>query len=58
MTIVKNRLTGEEIYIFKLNCNDIVFQMAINRKDLMGEPAVGRRFKGEIWMMGTVKFKA
>ena len=56
MTIVKNRLTGEEIYIFKLNCNDIVFQMAINRKDLMGEPAVGRRFKGQIWMMGTVRF--
>ncbi len=56
MVLVQNRMTGEEIYNFKLDCNDVIFHVAINRKDLMGEPAIGRRFKGQIWMMGTAKF--
>ena len=28
----------------------------VNEKDLIGEPQVGRRFKGKIWMQGFVKF--
>lgn len=57
MELVKNRMTGEEIYNLKLDCNDVIFHVAINRKDLMGEPEVGRRFKGQIWMMGTAVFR-
>lgn len=56
LELVKNRLTGEEIYNLKIECNDIIFHVAINRIDLMGEPEIGRRFKGQIWMMGTAKF--
>ena len=26
----------------------------INENDLMGEPTVGRRFKGMVWMQGTI----
>lgn len=51
-----NRLTGEEIYNFKIECNDMTFRVAINRQDLIGEPEIGRRFKGQIWMMGTAVF--
>ncbi len=51
-----NDYTGEKIYIMSLNCNDIVFTMAIAAKDLLGEPAVGRRFKGKVWLQGSVKF--
>ena len=51
-----NIVTGEKIYIFTLECNTMVFQVCINREDLLGEPAVGRRFKGIIWMQGAVKF--
>ena len=51
-----NRFTGEEIYDLKLECNDMVFHVAINKKDLLGEPAVGRRFKGQVWMQGTAVF--
>ena len=40
-----------------IECNDILFNVGINKKDLLGEPAVGRRFKGQIWMMGKVNFK-
>ena len=49
-----NSLTKEKIYSMKVECNDIIFNIAINEKDLLGEPAVGRRFKGSIWMQGTV----
>lgn len=51
---VINSLTSEKIYSMKVECNDIIFSVAINEKDLLGEPAVGRRFKGSIWMQGTV----
>ena len=52
----KNRVTGEEIHNLGLECNDMDFHVVINKKDLLGEPLPGRRFKGQIWMQGTVKF--
>ncbi|MDD3238692.1 MAG: DUF3881 family protein [Lachnospira sp.] len=52
----ENVYTGEVIYIMVLECNDLVFTMAINSSCLVGEPAVGRRFKGQIWLQGSVKF--
>lgn len=51
-----NRLTKEKIYILTLNCNDLIFDICINQKDLLGEPAVGRRFKGAIWLQGKIAF--
>lgn len=51
---IKNSLTNEKIYSMKIECNDIMFHIAINENDLLGEPTVGRRFKGSIWMQGTV----
>lgn len=52
----KNRMTNEEIYNLELECNDMNFHVAINKKDLLGEPALGRRFKGQVWMQGTAEF--
>lgn len=52
----KNESTDEEIYIMKLECNDMEFEVAINSCDLIGEPAVGRRFKGQIWLQGKIEF--
>lgn len=54
--LVRNKMTGEEIYQMTLNCNDLIFEMCINKEDLYGEPAVGRRFKGTIWMQGYINF--
>ena len=51
-----NRITGEEILLLGLECNDLNFMIAVNSMDLIGEPAVGRRFKGQIWMQGNVAF--
>ena len=44
----KNIITNEILYCIKLSCNDIIFDVCINKKDLIGEPMVGRRFKGSI----------
>lgn len=57
INIKKNKITGEEVFDMKLECNDMIFHVAINSQDLVGEPEVGRRFKGQIWMIGTAKFK-
>lgn len=54
--LVKNRLTEEEVYTMTVNCNDLVFDLCINKEDLYGEPAPGRRFKGSIWMQGFINF--
>lgn len=49
-----NMYTNEKIFILTIQCNDIMMDIAINSEDLMGEPAVGRRFKGDIWLQGSV----
>ena len=51
-----NHLTMEELYIMVVESNDVVFEICINKNNLFGEPAVGRRFKGTIWLQGTVDF--
>lgn len=53
---VTNRITNEEIYQMTISCNDLVFDVCINAEDLYGEPQVGRRFKGSIWMQGYINF--
>lgn len=53
----ENLITSEKVWIIKLECNDVVFDMAINDKDLVGEPMVGRRFKGRVWMCAHVEFE-
>lgn len=52
----ENELSGEEVNILTLNCNDLVFEICINRKDIIGEPVKGRRFKGNIWLTGEIDF--
>jgi len=54
---VKNIYTKEEMYILSLECNDLLFNVCINSQDLVGEPEIGRRFKGQIWLQGTLNFE-
>jgi len=51
-----NTKTGEEIYQLGIESNDICLEVCVNAKDLLGEPQVGRRFKGTIWLQGRVDF--
>ncbi len=53
-----NRVTKEEIYVMRLSCNDLQFDICINKQDLYGEPQIGRRFKGIVWMQGYINYPA
>lgn len=52
----RNNITGEEIFLLKICCNELTFDVAINIIDMLGEPQVGRRFKGTIWLQGFINF--
>lgn len=54
--LVTNKLSGEKVYIMTLNVNDLIFDVCINQEDLYGEPEVGRRFKGVIWLQGQINY--
>ena len=56
MRLVQNHITGEEIYILTISCNELTFDVSINIIDLFGEPQIGRRFKGIIWLQGNINF--
>ena len=53
---VENKMTKEEICQMTICCNDLYFDVSINKKDILGEPKTGRRFKGIIWMQGHINF--
>ena len=48
-----NKLTGEELYLMEILCNDLPIRLMINSEDLLGIPKKGYRFKGDIWLQGT-----
>lgn len=54
--LIENLLTKEEVYDMQLVCNDLSFRLCINKQDVLGEPQAGRRFKGNIWMQGSIDF--
>jgi len=53
---IENVLTGDTVIKMLLLCNELSFDVCINKKDLYGEPQVGRRFKGVIWLQGYINF--
>ncbi|BDF49254.1 hypothetical protein CE91St56_63770 [Lachnospiraceae bacterium] len=54
--VTRNKLTEEELCLMTLNCNELSFDVCINVKDLYGEPKIGRRFKGVVWLQGAVNY--
>lgn len=51
----RNTITNELVYVLEISCNDISITVGINSLDLLGEPEIGRRFKGNIWLQGILK---
>lgn len=56
-SLLQNHATQENVYCLDILCNDMNFSVCINEKDLLGEPEVGRRFKGNIWMQGSIRYR-
>ena len=52
----RNDVTGEELWRLTIECNDIPLEIGIHKNDLVGEPEIGRRFNGNIWLQGHVYF--
>lgn len=50
----ENFYTKESFYILSLMCNEIYFDVCVHAEDLLGEPMVGRRFRGNVWLQGKV----
>ena len=53
-TKVRNTLTRQYMYQLTVDCNGIPVDICINEQDLLGDPEVGRRFKGSIWLQGML----
>lgn len=53
----ENSLTKEQLYVMKVECNGLEFDVCINAEDLLGEPEVGRRLKANIWLQGRMIFE-
>lgn len=51
-----NEFSDELVYNLTVVCNDFILNVGINSLDLQGEPKIGRRFKGIIWLQGQVEF--
>lgn len=56
-SLLQNHVTEENVYCLEILCNDMNFSVCINEKDLLGEPEIGRRFKGTIWMQGSIRYR-
>lgn len=52
----ENVLTKEKIYQMKLNVNELQFDICVPKDRVLGEPEIGRRFKGNIWLQGCINF--
>ena len=57
-TRVTNSMTQQEVYQLTVDCNGMIFDIAVNAADLLGEPAEGRRFKGNIWLQGRLNYES
>ena len=53
--MITNTMTAEKVYNLLIDTNDILINVGITETDLQGEPKEGRRFRGEIWLQGTVR---
>jgi len=51
-----NEITSEKIWRMTICVNDLCLDICINDLDLYGEPKVGRRFKGVIWLQGSINY--
>lgn len=54
MEEVENTITSEKVYQMLLECKGILISICVNAADVFGEPAVGRRYKGTLWLQGYI----
>lgn len=50
-----NKETKEAVYVLGVEVNNLHMTVCVSGKRTLGQPAVGRRFKGTIWLQGIIK---
>lgn len=53
---IENEITKEKIYQLRLDVNELQFDVCVPKNEVLGEPGIGRRFKGTIWLQGEINF--
>ena len=53
---IENEYSGEQLYIMKMDVNDLKFDLCVPVDHVIGEPQIGRRFKADIWLQGRLNF--
>lgn len=56
--IEENIITGEKVFILEIISNGIQLYVAVQSDNLQGEPVPGRRFKGNVWVLGNIHNKS
>ena len=51
---VQNDISGEKVWILDVSVCATTITVAVNASDLRGEPAIHRRFRGNIWLQGSI----
>lgn len=54
--VYENKELREIIYRLKVLCNDMLFDIVVNKRDIEGHVLAGMRFKGVVWLQGKVIF--
>lgn len=54
--VLNNMITKEQVYELLIECNELIMSVCINKNDLFGQPYVGARFKGVVWLQGKLDF--
>ena len=54
--VIENTYSKEKLYLLRLEINELQFDICVPVTEVMGEPAIGRRFKGNIWLQGRIQF--
>lgn len=53
---IENFLTGKKLYVLTVETNELQFDVCVPVEKVIGEPAVGRRLKAQIWLQGHINF--
>lgn len=55
---IENDSTQVKLYHMILEINELYMEVCVPANQVLGEPEVGRRFKGVVWLQGKINFPA
>lgn len=53
---IVNENTGVNLYHMVLELNELYMEVCVPANQVLGEPEIGRRFKGVVWLQGKINF--